>query len=76
MNPKHERDMDLMGRYLAGAAGEDEVRTLEQRMAADADLRRDFLSHANIDATLPSSVQPLRRRRRRWCGCRSHPDAW
>lgn len=59
MSNDHEKDMDLMGRYLAGAASADEVRLLEQRMSADAALRREFLSHANVDATLQASVRPV-----------------
>ena len=58
MNPEHEKNQDLMARYLAGAADADEVRLLETRMSTDATLRREFLSHANVDATLLASVQP------------------
>ncbi|MCB1276751.1 FecR domain-containing protein [Prosthecobacter sp.] len=58
MNPDHEKNQDLMARYLAGVADADEVRLLETRMSTDAALRRDFLSHANVDATLLASVQP------------------
>lgn len=58
MSAQHEQDMDLMARYLAGSATADEVRRLEQRLTADPALRREFLSHANVDAALHASVRP------------------
>ena len=58
MNPEHEKSQDLIARYLAGVASADEMLQLEARLNADATLRREFLSHANVDATLQASVQP------------------
>lgn len=58
MNPEREKDMDLISRYLAGEAAAEEVRLLEQRLKADAALRREFLSHANVDSALLASVSP------------------
>lgn len=64
MSPDHEKDMDLIARYLAGAATADEVLLLEKRLGADAALRREFLSHANVDSALLASVSPSLRRAR------------
>lgn len=59
MNAERETDVDLMARYFAGMANSEEVRRLELRMKADAPLRREFLSHANVDSALPASIRPL-----------------
>lgn len=58
MSTQHEKDMDLMSRYLSGSASAEEVHQLEHRMTADPALRREFLRHTNVDAALQSSVRP------------------
>lgn len=50
--------MELVRRYLSGEATGDEARSLEAMLAADAQLRRDFLAYARIDAHLSAVTRP------------------
>ena len=47
-----EENLDLMHRYLTGEADAETVRKLGVRLKADAELRRDFLAYARMDAAL------------------------
>jgi hypothetical protein len=50
----NEENLDLMRRYLTGEADAEAVQRLGERLKADADLRRDFLAYARMDAALAS----------------------
>ena len=76
MNHRDPRS-DLIGAYLDGRASADDIRRLEGILRTDADFRRLFLEHLNIDGALgefagladgaaevPARVQPRRLRRR------------
>lgn len=58
-HPHREKELDLVARYLAGTAEEADVRALESLLLGDADLRREFLSYANIDAAIEASLRPI-----------------
>ena len=76
MNHRDPRS-DLIGAYLDGRASADDIRRLEGFLRTDADFRRLFLEHLNVDGALgefasladdaaevPAGVQPRRLRRR------------
>ena len=50
----NEENLDLMRRYLTGEADAEAVQTLGERLKTDADLRREFLAYARMDAALAS----------------------
>ncbi len=51
-----EKELELVRRYLGGEATREEVDTLEGRMREDAQLRRDFLACARVDAALTGAT--------------------
>jgi hypothetical protein len=53
-----DAQMELVRRYLSGEATGDEARSLEALLAADAQLRRDFLAYARMDAHLSALARP------------------
>ena len=68
---------DLIGSYIDGRASADDIRRLEGYLRTDADFRRLFLEHLNVDGALgefaslavdaaevPARVQPRRLQRR------------
>ena len=68
---------DLIGSYIDGRASADDIRRLEGFLRTDADFRRLFLEHLNVDSALgefasladdtaevPAGVQPRRLHRR------------
>ena len=68
---------DLIGSYIDGRASADDIRRLEGYLRTDADFRRLFLEHLNVDGALgefaslavdaaevPARVQPRRLHRR------------
>lgn len=59
MSTEREKDFDLVERYLSGRASAEEVKTLEGRLGADAELRREFLRYAHVDAALTTMVRPV-----------------
>ena len=50
--------MELVRRYLGGASTLEEARRLESMLAVDAQLRRDYLAYARVEAGLSSKVRP------------------
>jgi|JI6StandDraft_1071083.scaffolds.fasta_scaffold08524_1 ferric-dicitrate binding protein FerR (iron transport regulator) len=54
-----EQDFNLIECYLSGRASADEVQALESRLSADAELRREFLRYAHVDAALTTMVRPV-----------------
>lgn len=54
-----EEDFQLIERYLSGRATAEEVKALEARLSADAELRREFLRYAHVDAALKTMVRPV-----------------
>ncbi len=58
MNSEHEKDFDLIERYLTGRASAHEVKALEIRLSVDAELRQEFLRYAHVDAALKTMVRP------------------
>ncbi len=50
----NEENLDLMRRYLTGEADAEAVQRLGEQLKADAELRRDFLAYARMDAALAS----------------------
>lgn len=53
-----DTQMELVRRYLGGEATLEEVRRLESMLAVDAQLRRDYLAYARVEAGLSSKVRP------------------
>lgn len=53
-----DTQMELVRRYLGGEATLEEARRLESMLAVDAQLRRDYLAYARIEAGLSSKVRP------------------
>lgn len=58
MSPEREKDFSLIESYLSGRATAEEVKTLETRLSADVELRREFLRYAHVDAALKTMVRP------------------
>ena len=50
--------MELVRRYLSGESTREEASTLESMLAADAQLRRDFVRYARVDARLSALATP------------------
>lgn len=50
--------MELVRRYLGGDASKEEALSLEAMLATDAQLRRDFLAYARVDAALFALARP------------------
>ena len=59
MSTEREKDFDLVERYLSGRASAEETKVLEGRLGADAELRREFLRYAHVDAALTTMVRPV-----------------
>ena len=53
-----DTQMELVRRYLGGEATLEEARRLESMLAVDAQLRRDYLAYARVEAGLSSKVRP------------------
>lgn len=53
-----DTQMELVRRYLGGEATLEEARRLECMLAVDAQLRRDYLAYARVEAGLSSKVRP------------------
>ena len=53
-----DTQMELVRRYLGGEATLEETRRLESMLAVDAQLRRDYLAYARVEAGLSSKVRP------------------
>jgi hypothetical protein len=53
-----DTQMELVRRYLGGEATVEEARRLESMLAVDAQLRRDYLAYARVEAGLSSKVRP------------------
>lgn len=53
-----DTQMELVRRYLGGEATLEETRKLESMLAVDAQLRRDYLAYARVEAGLSSKVRP------------------
>ena len=59
MSTEREKDFDLVERYLSGRASAEETMALEDHLATDAELRREFLRYAHVDAALTTMVRPV-----------------
>ena len=53
-----DTQMELVRRYLGGEATLEEAQRLESMLAVDAQLRRDYLAYARVEAGLSSKVRP------------------
>ena len=53
-----DTQMELVRRYLGGEATLEEAGRLESMLAVDAQLRRDYLAYARVEAGLSSKVRP------------------
>ncbi len=55
---ENESQLELMHRYLSGAATREEVEALEALILQDASVRREFLRYAHLDAALAGNHRP------------------
>lgn len=53
-----DTQMELVRRYLGGEATQEEAQRLESMLAVDAQLRRDYLAYARVEAGLSSKLRP------------------
>ncbi|HCN75900.1 MAG TPA: hypothetical protein DIT13_01750 [Verrucomicrobiales bacterium] len=59
MSTEREKDFRWIESYLSGRATAEEVKALDARLSADAELRREFLRYAHVDAALKTMVRPV-----------------
>ncbi|MFN0076839.1 MAG: FecR domain-containing protein [Prosthecobacter sp.] len=54
----NEAQMEMVRRYLSGDATQEDTRSLGALLLGDAQVRRDFLAYARVDAALSAAARP------------------